>query len=344
MSGAPTSDETRADRIARRRRTIPTVLGAAAGAWLALPLAVPGAVAVDLWHRRWRLPTLRLYGVALQYLWNEVVEIVLAPVLWVAAGFGTRLGSPASIERHARIQRWSLRTFSRRAEQLLGLRFDVEGREHLVPLPAIVLSRHVNLFDATLPAWLYQADADRRVLGVVMRDLLSDPGFDVVYQRIGWVFVLRDQSPTARDAIRAMAARLGDDGVGVIFPEGRLHRPELVEPLLTRLAGTDPARAERLASLRHVLPPRPGGVLAMLEGAPDADVVVVTHRGFEDVASLARLREIAPLRHPIEVRIRRIPRSEIPADRDGQVRWLDELWLELDREIAAGLRGVPPTS
>jgi 1-acyl-sn-glycerol-3-phosphate acyltransferase len=336
MRSAPTSDETRADRIARRRRTIPTMLGLAAGAWLAAPLAIPAVAAVDLWHRRWALPTLRLYGVALQYLWNEVVEIVLAPVLWMAAGFWTRLGSAASIERHARIQRWSLRTFTRRAEQLLGIRYSVEGAEHLLPLPAIVLSRHVNLFDATLPAWLYQADADRRVLGVVMRDLLSDPGFDLVYQRIGWVFVVRDQSPAARAAIRAMAARLGNDGVGVIFPEGRLHRPELVEPLLARLAGTDPARAERLGPLRHVLPPRPGGVLAMLEGAPNADVVLVTHRGFDDVATLGRLREVAPLQRPVEVRVRRIPRSHIPADRDGQVRWLDELWSEVDHAAESG--------
>jgi 1-acyl-sn-glycerol-3-phosphate acyltransferase len=330
-----TSDETRADRIARRRRTVPTMLGMAVGAWLALPLAVPAAVAVDLWHRRWRVPTLRLYGVALQYLGNELVEIVLAPVLWVAAGLGTRLDTAASIERHARIQRWSLRTFTRRAEQLLGIRYRVEGAEDLLPAPAIVLSRHVNLFDATLPAWLYQADADRPVLGVVMRDLLSDPGFDLIYQRIGWVFVVRDQSPVARAAIRAMASRLGDDGVGVIFPEGRLHRPELVEPLLARLSTTDPERAERLGGLRHVLPPRPGGVLAMLEGAPTADVVVVTHRGFEAVASLARLRELAPLRRPIEVRVRRIARSQVPADRDGQVRWLDELWLQLDRELGS---------
>jgi hypothetical protein len=73
----------------------------------------------------------------------------------------------------------------------------------------------------------------------------------------------------------------------------------------------------------------------MLEGAPEADVVVVAHRGFDDVASMALLREHAPLRRPIEVRVRRIARAEIPTDREGQVRWLDELWIDLDRELDA---------
>ncbi|MEZ5256916.1 MAG: 1-acyl-sn-glycerol-3-phosphate acyltransferase [Ilumatobacteraceae bacterium] len=200
-----------------------------------------------------------------------------------------------------------------------------------------MVCRHVSLFDASLPAVLYQR-LGFHTRGVVMAELLSDPGFDLLYQRAGSVFVARDHDPAAASLAARVAARLGPRTVGVVFPEGRLARPELIGPALERLGARDPDRAARLASLRHLLPPRPGGVSALLDAAPDADVVVVHHVGFDHHRRFVDLVDAAPLDRPIRVDVRRIARSEVP-DGPERTRWFDDLWLELDRWVAVQLDG-----
>ncbi len=325
--------EPAAVRWKRRAISIPAMLGATVLGVVASPLALAVLTLADVMRGRRRLPRARLYLVALQYVLNDSVEIVLAPVLWAVAGFGTRLGSPASQRRHARLQRWSIEVMARRAEHLLGLRIEVEGTAALLPAPAIVLVRHISLADSSLPGLLYDRSLAVDVRGVIMAELLSDPGFDLLYGRLGSVFVDRDSGEEAKAAIRQLAEGLDSRSVGVIFPEGRLFRAELRDHLLGRLREKDPERAERLQALRHVLPPRPGGTLAMLAGAPDADVVVVGHTGFESIPSVADLARSAPVDHRIRVRVRRVPRSEVPGDPQAQLAWLDREWLRLDEWI-----------
>ena len=88
-----------------------------------------------------------------------------------------------------------------------------------------------------------------------------------------------------------------------------------------------------------MLPPRPGGVLSLLDGAPDADVVIIAHAGFEQVPSVAELSRRAPLDQSIRVAVWRVPRTQVPDDADGRVKWLDEEWLRLDQWVDAQLTG-----
>lgn len=310
------------------------MLAATAVAILGLPLLVPLAIAADLVRLRWRLPSLRVYLFVLQYLVNDTVEILLAPLYWLLAGAGTRLGSEASIRRHERLQAWSIGLLERRAERLLGLQLAID---HSAPTalgsgPIIVISRHVSLFDASLPSVVLTAGGFR-VRGVMMAEMLADPGFDLIYARTGSVFVPRDRGAEARAEIAAMAASADSRTALVIFPEGRLFRDSVRHRLLARLAETDPERGRRLAGLQNLLPPRPGGLLALLDAVPDADVVVIDHRGFERFRSLTELASAVPVEQPIRIGLRRIARTEIPDDPEGRLEWLDELWLDLDRTL-----------
>ena len=323
-----------AQRWRRRAKTIPAVLGATLVATIALPLLGPATVVLDLTQRRWRLPTLRTYLFVLQYLLNDSVEVVLAPLYWVAAGFGTRIDSVASQRRHQQLQRWSIEILARRAEALLGLRFALDNNADaaLGSGPAIVLCRHVNIVDASLPALLYHRRG-LRVRGVIMAELLADPGFDLLYGRLGSAFIPRDDSYTARAAISQLARGLDHTTVAVIFPEGRLYRPDRLERSLARMAATHGDRAERLSTLRHVLPPHVGGVHALLDAAPIADVVVIAHAGLDRFSSFADLARTAPLRDPIAVTAWRVPRCEIPEGRDARAVWLDQQWVMVDTWI-----------
>ena len=100
--------EPRGVRWRRRAQTIPTMLGVTTLAVFAVPMALPAVVVADLIRGRRRLPLARVYLFTLQYLINDSVEILLAGPYWLAAGFGTRLSSPASVNRHQRLQQWSI--------------------------------------------------------------------------------------------------------------------------------------------------------------------------------------------------------------------------------------------
>ncbi len=327
-------------RWRRRVVTVPTMLAATSVALLGLPVVLPAAAIADVARGRFQLPTVRIYLFLLQYLVNDSVEIVAAPIYWVMAGFGTGLGRPASLARHERLQWWSMKLLAVRAERLLGLRFDVddESRQALAPGPVIVISRHVSLFDASIPGLVY-ADIGFRVRGVIMAELLADPGFDLLYGRLGSVFVPRDDGQRARAEIERMAATTTADTALVIFPEGRLFLPAVRDRSLARLAETDPERAARLAGLANLLPPRPGGLLGLLGAVPEADVVLIDHRGLDRFGRLADLVGAVPVDRAVRVTARRIPRSEIPVDVAEQVVWLDELWLALDARLGAPATG-----
>jgi 1-acyl-sn-glycerol-3-phosphate acyltransferase len=325
-------------RWSRRVKTIPMMLGATLLGLATLPVLIPLLVVADLLRLRWRLPSVRVYLFVLQYGVNDSFEILAAPVLWVVAGFGTGLAGEASIRRHERIQRWSVDVLARRAERLLGVRIEIAPADldRLGPGPVIVLCRHVNLLDASLPALVYQR-LGFRVRGVIMAELLADPGFDLLYGRLGSVFVTRDHDPEARRAVARLADDLDGDTAAVIFPEGRLFRADVLARALARLAQTDPGRAERLARLRHHLPPRPGGVMSLLEGAPHADVVLLTHTGLDEFPSFAALARGVPLRRPVRVVVRRFAASAVPVDWADRVRWLDDAWLAADETVAAAV-------
>lgn len=329
----PDVGETPRVRWKRRAVSIPVMLALTAVAVLASPFIAAGLAIVDLVRGRPKLPRLRIYGVALQYLVNDSVEILLAPLLWVQAGFGTRLDSRASQRRHARLQRWSLDLLARRADRLLGLRLETGDLTALTPAPAIVLVRHVSLIDPSLASVLYSAELGCDVRGVIMAEMLADPGFDLLYGRLGSVFINRDSGDQARSAIHGLAGGLDQHSVGVIYPEGRLFNPGLRDAIQQRLVEKDPERGARVAGLRHVLPPRPGGTLAMLDGAPDADVVVIAHVGFESIPNMEALSHAAPVDHAIRVSVRRIPRSQVPAGGDEAIAWLDQVWIDMDNWI-----------
>lgn len=337
-------------RWRRRATTIPSMLGATAIAFFTFPLLAPISIMADAVRGRWKWPFLRLYLFLLQYGFNDSVEILLAPIFWLLAGFGTTLDSPRSIARHERLQWWSVKLLERRASQLLGLRVELEQSavDALGPhgsssaQPIIVISRHVSLFDASLPGLLAHK-AGRRVQAIVMAELLADPGFDLLYGRLGSVFIPRDDGPQARQAIAEMTAKwsksaesIRGDELGpaiILFPEGRLFTKSVHQRSMKRLAKRDPQRATRLASLDRLLPPKSGGLSIVLDALPKADVVLLNHSGLDSLTKLSRLASKVPVTEPVKVSAKKLDRSTIPEEADRREHWLDQLWLDLNNEL-----------
>jgi hypothetical protein len=80
--------------------------------------------------------------------------------------------------------------------------------------------------------------------------------------------------------------------------------------------------------MTNISAPRPGGALAALESAPDADVVFMAHHGFPD-GFAAAWREL-PDPTTILVQMWHVPAGEIPAGTEARIDWLFEWWKTLD--------------
>ena len=92
---------------------------------------------------------------------------------------------------------------------------------------------------------------------------------------------------------------------------------------------------EYARSLTCVLPPRFGGTLGLLDAAPGADVVICAHTGFEGTASLGDIWKGALVNQLIQIQFRRIPRSEIPTDREAQITWILGEWQRVGSWVEA---------
>ncbi len=324
--------------VGRRLISVTGVFAAAVLLTLLVPLWLPLTVVADLVRGKRRLPLARLGAFGVCWAWLEVAGVTLAAVLWLT-------GQRRNHDLHYRLQRWWAGSILDALRITCGLRVDVDGLEVVHPGPVVLLARHASLADSVVTASVVTELAKLRPRFVLKRELLSDPCLDIVGNRIPNHFVDREATDSAPElaAIESMMDDLGVDDAGVIFPEGTRANPAKRERSLARLAERDPARAERLAGLRHVLPPRPAGAAAMLRGAPEADVVIAWHVGFEGLDTFGGiLRALARPSSPIHYRLRRVPRDQVPAP-TGDLRaftyWLDEQWLRMDDEVHEALGG-----
>ncbi|MCU1365443.1 MAG: phospholipid/glycerol acyltransferase, partial [Ilumatobacteraceae bacterium] len=205
--------------------------------------------------------------------------------------------------------------------------------------PALLFVRHASLADSLVSAHVIVNLAGMNPRFVLKRELLADPCLDIVGQRVPNHFLDRDANDSAPElaALRALVGDMGPRDIGVIFPEGTRANPAKRLSALARIADRDPARAERMSALRQLLPPRPSGARAMVDGAPDADVVLAWHIGFEGLDTFGGiLRALNRGVDPICFVARRVPAADVPRD-DAFAGWLDEQWLRMDAEVDLAL-------
>ena len=99
--------------------------------------------------------------------------------------------------------------------------------------------------------------------------------------------------------------------------------------------------AQRAERWQHVLAPRPGGLLAALDAAPEADVVLVAHTGLDHLVTVADLWRALPMDKRIVMRWWQVPRAEIPTDRDARIDWLFDWWERIDGWVDANRPAEP---
>lgn len=305
-------------------------------AWGVIQALSPVLVVVLLIHdlvRRNGLASLRLLGLAWVFLLAELLGVALAVLIWLRHGLVPGRDHDRFLEDNYRLQRWWARLLLGAGARLLRLRFRVEGDASAVPGPVVVLMRHTSIVDTILPVVFLGARHGLRLRYVLKTELQLDPCLDIVGHRLPNCFVNR-AGDTEHEvaAVGRMADGLGARDGALIYPEGTRFTPGKLVRARAKLAERDPELHAMSLRLRRVLPPRPGGTLALLEHAlpQGADVVIFAHEGLERLVRLHDVLSGKAVGATVRLRLWRIPGTEVPEERQARVRWLYERWEEVD--------------
>lgn len=309
-------------------------------AWLVLvagaPFYMPLFVLVDL-LRGSRFVAVRSAAFLIVFFSCEMLGLAACAGLWLWR-LVTRPDDERWQDLHYRLEAWWGSTIFDAVVHLFGLRLEVEDDAELGRGPFLLLARHASSADALLASALVCRPHGLRLRYVLKRELLWDPCLDVVGLRLPNVFVDRFSDDSAHEVARIapLARDLGPhDGI-MMYPEGTRFTPAKRERILERLRERgDAASLAHAESLESVLPPRPGGTLALLAAAPNADVVICEHAGFEGTASIGQIWRGALVGRRVRVRFRRIRRSEIPAGNTEALAWLRDEWRRVDAWVGA---------
>ena len=333
--------------LVRRLVLAPAMLVLTVVAVTGLPvLLLVGVALATILPGRWR--ALRLLWMVMLYLLLESVALVAMFGLWVASGFGWRIRSPRYQRAHYVLVQWFLQILFWECQRVLHVRVAVEGPPPTSydGRPLLILSRHAGPGDSFLVvhALLNWYAREPRI---VLKDTLQwDPAIDIVLNRLPNRFIRPDPGRGSDQVVAEvgeLSRNLDANDAFVIFPEGgnvTEHRRKRAIERLRRKGHID--EAEKAERLKHVMAPKPGGVLAALTQAREADVVFVAHTGVEHMVTVLDIWRELPVDREIQMRWWLVPAAEVPDGEEERIDWLFAWWARIDdwideRQADAGL-------
>jgi 1-acyl-sn-glycerol-3-phosphate acyltransferase len=259
-------------------------------------------------------------------------------VLWIVAGFGWRMQTPAFQSVHYRLMGWFLHHVVGSAKKNFQISIvpqsDPIERDDRERRPLLVFSRHAGPADSLLlvESLMNNAELHPRI---VLKDALQfDPVVDVVLNRLPNRFI-RSGGQDAVKAIAELAATMGEGEALVLFPEGANYtsrrRTRAIESLE---AHGRPDLAEQARKLDNVLPPRSTGPLTAIRSAPNADVTFVGHVGLERMMTARDIWREMPIDSLVITRLWHVTAEQLPAEAERE-QWLYDHWKLLDEWISA---------
>jgi len=333
-------DGPRGARILRRTRGIALEFVLFVLVTVLFPVLVLGAALVDLalWLRT-RKPWIgvRLVAMGWWFLFAEVRVLLAMLAIKLTSSYGS--------ERRRRLL-YSLRIHWMRSHiggirVFFGVGFEVEDIEAAGPGPVIMLMRHASMIDNALPDYTAGRAHQMGLRFVIKKELESLPIIDIGARWVPSYFVRRaSPDPVAEVAqLRRLAHDLGPDtreGV-LIYPEGTRCTVKKLAAAKAAIAERQPEISLMANRLRHVLPPRLSGPLALMEEATGTDIVFCGHVGFDGLRGIGDIWRGSLAGTTVRVKFWRYPGSDVPATEEGRVVWLYERWQILDDWIDSHL-------
>ena len=300
---------------------------------LLVPLSVL-ALLFDLvcWGLKQKSAVLRMLGVIWSYLAAEVVGVLALAGAWVFAGVGPKR-SERLFHQTAIIQQSWAGFLLWAVQHIYRMEVQVEGQEQVAPGPILVFIRHSSMVDTMLPVAFISKQQNIILRYVLKRELLWDPCIDIAGQRLRNYFVDRQNANREEEfaQIASLAQGMSASEGTIIYPEGTRFSARKLASIQEKLRGTPDG--EWAQQLHCTLPPKLGGVQALLDAAPEADVVFMAHYGLELASHWSSIWQGALLDQTISLKFWRVSRAQIPVDKELRKQWMHQQWLVLDQWV-----------
>ncbi len=284
-----------------------------------------------------RLRPLRLLSLLMMHLVLESVLLVELFGLWIASGFGAFIKRPFFERIHYDLVQSYLVIFFREARRVARLKIETVGAapDAHPGEPLLVCCRHAGPADSFTLMYALMHWYGREPRVVLRATLAWDPAIDVILNRLPARFITPGRGTDLEAQVGELARDLDGNDAFVIFPEGGNFTPERRQRGIDRLRklGLE-ALARRAEQMENVLAPKPGGLLAALDAAPEADVLLVAHTGLDHLLGLRDVWRELPMDKQIIMGWWRVPREDIPEDRDARIDWLYSWWEHIDDWVA----------
>lgn len=274
--------------------------------------------------------------------WPSVRGVAFIAWWLLAEGFGiVVLGAAALLPLPGRAAR-VYRAQSRWMMLMLGgfcwifdVEITLEGLDRVPGGPAHILCRHATLIDTLLVGNLIANPLKLRMRYVFKKELRADPAIDIYGHAVPNLFLDRQSADLGAevDAIRTLGQGCGPQEGVVLYPEGTLFTEKKRARVLQRMKEHNDPLHTAASALRHLLPPRLGGVLALLD--TDTDIIFCAHAGFDGAPYVGDYLRGGATGRRVRVQLWRVAVADIPEGREARVEWLYKHWGVMDRWIAA---------
>jgi 1-acyl-sn-glycerol-3-phosphate acyltransferase len=305
------------------------------------PALALAAIVVDaaLWGKR-RKPwmAIRLLAMLWWFLLGELYGLVGLMAIGLA---GAGRDSTTRRQRVFRLKRRWLASHLAGIRKLFRLNFQIEGLELAGPGPVVVMIRHASIIDNALPDAIIGRAHGMGFRFVIKRELEMLPTIDIGGRWVPTLFVRRASGDTAAELgrLQALTVNLSTNEGLLIYPEGTRSTPEKLARAKAIIAERQPEIASLADGLQNLLPPRLGGSLALLQGTPEADVVIFGHVGLDGFEYVSDIWSGGLIGTTVRLRFWRFPAAAVPREREELITWLYERWQELDDWIGEVLAG-----
>ena len=235
-------------------------------------------------------------------------------------------------EWNERLARWWTLVLARGAMRIFGIEVVADSGDYRFGVgPLLVFARHASDADALLAAVLLCAPQQVRLRYVLPQRMLWNPCVDIFADRLPTVFVRSTASYCVRECaeLTVLARNLAPGEALLFHPEAGHFTPARKARAVARLRDEGRERSAREAAwLRHLLPPRAGEAVRLLDAAPEADVAFLAHTGLEAPSSAApkpflsgfpgRLAGGGLVGKTVHAKLRFVSSCDVPYGRDAR--------------------------
>lgn len=301
-----------------------------------LPLWLLVTLFLDLLHSR-RFALTRSLALAVLGMTWELLCMIWSSALWLVRHLPLGMTEERELALLFHMQHRIGKSLWEAVSFCFGLQVEVQGQDCTATGPYLLFCRHAGVVDSFLGTVFVAYPHQLNIRYILKEQLRLDPIFDLIGSRLPNAFISRDASDSdeALAKMRGLVSDLQGQQAVLIYPEGTKFTKERRERLLDKFSENDDLSLHEYASsLQHTLPPRPSGVLTLLDERPDLDVVFCAHTGLEPAAKIWDVLKGSLVGNKVSVSFWRVSSEHIPTEEQARLNWLNKEWSRIDQWVA----------